>query len=137
MARAADVRLSALLDALESAPATLVMVLALGRTDQFAKLIVEPLIAKITLLFRDPFLKPEMRFDDELGHGVLRCRLQLAIVEARLSPYDDQRHAVRGMMDMNLQAYPELSLRELRALHVLFQERSITRTAQAMETTQP
>jgi DNA-binding transcriptional LysR family regulator len=41
------------------------------------------------------------------------------------------------MMDMDPQAYSELSLRELRVLHVLFQERSITRTAQAMETTQP
>jgi DNA-binding transcriptional LysR family regulator len=72
-----------------------------------------------------------------LAMVILRCRLQLAIVEARLSPYDDQRHAAKGMMDMDPQAYSELSLRELRVLHVLFQERSITRTAQAMETTQP
>jgi DNA-binding transcriptional LysR family regulator len=34
-------------------------------------------------------------------------------------------------------AYPELSLRELRVLDALLRERSITRTAEAMETTQP
>ncbi len=38
---------------------------------------------------------------------------------------------------MDLQAYPELSLRELRVLDILLQLRSITRTAQAMDTTQP
>jgi DNA-binding transcriptional LysR family regulator len=38
---------------------------------------------------------------------------------------------------MDYEAYSELSLRELRILHVLLQQRSITRTAQAMETTQP
>lgn len=38
---------------------------------------------------------------------------------------------------MNEEAYSELSLRELRVLHALLQHRSITRTAQAMETTQP
>jgi DNA-binding transcriptional LysR family regulator len=38
---------------------------------------------------------------------------------------------------MDQRAYSELSLRELRVLHALLQQRSITRTAQAMETTQP
>jgi DNA-binding transcriptional LysR family regulator len=38
---------------------------------------------------------------------------------------------------MEQEAYPELSLRELRVLDILLQLRSITRTAQAMETTQP
>ena len=38
---------------------------------------------------------------------------------------------------MDQKAYPELSLRELRVLNALLQLRSITRTAHAMETTQP
>jgi DNA-binding transcriptional LysR family regulator len=38
---------------------------------------------------------------------------------------------------MDQEAYSELSLRELRVLSVLLQQRSITQTAQAMETTQP
>ena len=41
------------------------------------------------------------------------------------------------MMDMDRSAYTELSLRELRVLDALLRERSITRTAEAMETTQP
>src|SRR6195256_3249534 len=41
------------------------------------------------------------------------------------------------MMDMDQKAYSELSLRELRVLNALLHERSITRTAEAMETTQP
>jgi DNA-binding transcriptional LysR family regulator len=41
------------------------------------------------------------------------------------------------MIDMNNKAWPELSLRELRVLDALLSERSITRTAEAMETTQP
>jgi DNA-binding transcriptional LysR family regulator len=38
---------------------------------------------------------------------------------------------------MDQEAYSELSLRELRVLNVLLQQRSITQTAEAMETTQP
>ena len=38
---------------------------------------------------------------------------------------------------MALEAYSEPTLRELRTLHTLLQERSITRAAQAMDTTQP
>jgi DNA-binding transcriptional LysR family regulator len=41
------------------------------------------------------------------------------------------------MANMDSEAYSELSLRELRVLYALLQQRSITRTAQAMETTQP
>jgi DNA-binding transcriptional LysR family regulator len=41
------------------------------------------------------------------------------------------------MMDMDQKAYSELSLRELRVLNALLALRSITRTAEAMETTQP
>jgi DNA-binding transcriptional LysR family regulator len=41
------------------------------------------------------------------------------------------------MIDMDQEAYPELNLRELRVLDILLHLRSITRTAQAMETTQP
>jgi Bacterial regulatory helix-turn-helix protein, lysR family len=41
------------------------------------------------------------------------------------------------MMDMDQEAYSELSLRELRVLDTLLALRSITRTAQTMETTQP
>ncbi|MGB7119029.1 MAG: LysR family transcriptional regulator [Bradyrhizobium sp.] len=40
-------------------------------------------------------------------------------------------------MDMDKEAYSELSLRELRVLHALLQQRSITRTAEVMEMTQP
>src|SRR5258705_8652118 len=41
------------------------------------------------------------------------------------------------MTDMEKRAYPELSLRELRVLNELLQQRSITRTAEVMETPQP
>jgi DNA-binding transcriptional LysR family regulator len=41
------------------------------------------------------------------------------------------------MADMDQEAFSELCLRELRILDMLLQQRSITRTAQAMETTQP
>src|SRR5260370_41326659 len=69
---------------------------------------------------------------------ILRWRLPLAIViDARVATGDDLSHAKAGMMDMNQEAYSELSLRELRVLHALLQQRSITRTAEAMETTQP
>ena len=73
VAGAAHIGLTALFDALEGAPAALVVVLAFGRADQFAEFVIQALIAKIAFLFRDPFLKPEMRFDDELGHGILRA----------------------------------------------------------------
>src|SRR5258708_23919122 len=73
-----------------------------------------------------------------LAMEILRWRLPLAIViDARVAPGDDLCHAETGMIDMDQEAYSELSLRELRVLYALLQQRSITRTAQAMETTQP
>jgi DNA-binding transcriptional LysR family regulator len=73
-----------------------------------------------------------------LAMEILRWRLPLAIViDARVSLGDDLCHAEPGMIDMDQEAYSELSMRELRVLHVLLQQRSITRTAEAMETTQP
>src|SRR5471030_1042340 len=67
-----------------------------------------------------------------------RCRPRLAIViDASLTAGGDLRHAKLGMIDMTLKAYSDLSLRELRVLHALLQQRSITRTAESMETTQP
>jgi DNA-binding transcriptional LysR family regulator len=67
-----------------------------------------------------------------------RGRLRLAnIIDASLAAGGDLRHAKPGMIDMTLEAYSDLSLRELRVLHALLQQRSITRTAQSMETTQP
>ena len=80
VAGAAHIGLTALFDALESAPAAFVVMLAFGRADQFAEFVIQSLIAKIAFLFRNPFLKPKMRFDDELGHGILRCRRDLPIV---------------------------------------------------------
>ena len=68
MTGAADVGLTALLDALKGPFGPLVVVLALGRADQFAELVIETLIAKIALLLSDPLLKPEMWFDDKLAH---------------------------------------------------------------------
>src|SRR5438045_8188097 len=77
---ATDIGLAALLDALESASTTLVMVLALGRADQLAELVVQPLVAEIALLLCNPLLEPKMRLDDEFGHGILHCRWGLPIV---------------------------------------------------------
>src|ERR1700752_5385657 len=71
MAGATDIGFASFLDALESAMAALVVMLAAGRADQFAEFIIESLIAKIALFFRNPFLKPKMRLDDEFGHAVL------------------------------------------------------------------
>src|SRR5450631_1862386 len=96
VAGAADVGLAALLDTLESAPAGLVVVLALGRADQFAEFVVQSGIAKIALLLRNPFLKPEMRLDDEPGHGDPPLSPGLAvIIDAKVSPEQDLRHAKR------------------------------------------
>ncbi len=70
VAGAGDVGLPPLLDALERAAGALRHVVrAVRRADEFPELVVEPLSAKIALLFRHPFLQPEMRFDLELGHA--------------------------------------------------------------------
>src|SRR5260370_6956430 len=47
------------------------------------------------------------------------------------------RHAYRGIPIMDRTAYSELSLPDLRVLSALLRERSITRTAELMGTTQP
>src|SRR5215475_10083522 len=63
MAGAAHVGLASLLDALEGAFVDLVVVLAFGRADQLAKLVIESLAAEIALLLGHPLLQAEMRFD--------------------------------------------------------------------------
>src|SRR5215831_3401742 len=54
------------------------MVRAVARLDEFLEDVVEALILEISLLFRDPFLQPEVRFDDEflLDHV---CLLDLLV----------------------------------------------------------
>ena len=44
----------------------------LGRVERIAvhELVVEPLVAEIARLVRDPFLQAAVRLDDELGHAV-------------------------------------------------------------------
>ena len=69
--------LAALLDSLIRADlVALVVVLAVGRLDQLAEDVVEAFVFEVALLFGDPFLQPEMRFDDEffLGHACLSSR---------------------------------------------------------------
>src|SRR5215510_10729889 len=39
------------------------------RADGRAEFVVEAFLREIALFFRDPFLQPEVRRDDELGHG--------------------------------------------------------------------
>jgi DNA-binding transcriptional LysR family regulator len=69
---------------------------------------------------------------------VLRyCLERPMLVDVRLSPREGRGYAETGMIDMDRIAYSELSLRELRVLDALLRERSITRTAETMETTQP
>ena len=48
--------------------AALVVMPPFGRADQLAKLVIEPFVPEIALFLGDPFLKPEMRLDDEFGH---------------------------------------------------------------------
>jgi DNA-binding transcriptional LysR family regulator len=69
---------------------------------------------------------------------ILPGRLEPAfVVDVSLLRDEDFHHAETGIIAMDQKAYPELSLRELRVLNALLQLRSITRTAHAMETTQP
>ncbi len=70
VAGAAHVGLAALLDALEGARGALVVMLAGGRADQLAELVVESLGAEVALLLGHPLLQTKVRFDDELAHGV-------------------------------------------------------------------
>ena len=69
VAGAAHVGLAALLDALEGALRALVVVLAAGRADQLAELVVEAFGAEVALFLGHPFLQTKMRLDDELAHG--------------------------------------------------------------------
>jgi hypothetical protein len=41
---------------------------AVGRANELAEFALQTFETKIALLFRDPFLQAEVRFDDELGH---------------------------------------------------------------------
>jgi DNA-binding transcriptional LysR family regulator len=69
---------------------------------------------------------------------ILPDRLEPAfVVDVSLLRDEDFHHAETGIIAMDEKAYPERSLRELRVLNALLQLRSITRTAHAMETTQP
>jgi DNA-binding transcriptional LysR family regulator len=72
---------------------------------------------------------------------ILRDRFEpvepVFVIDASLPRGGDLHHIKTGIMVMDQNAYTELSLRELRVLNALLQLRSITRTAHAMETTQP
>src|SRR5580704_8522738 len=48
---------------------------AAGRANELLEFIVEPFVAKVILLLRDPFLQPEVRFDLEFCHDV-RSRVE-------------------------------------------------------------
>ena len=71
VAGAADVRLASLLEALEGPHLVRerVRFLQLLPFPDAAKLVVEPHLPEVTLLLRDPLVKPEMRADDELAHA--------------------------------------------------------------------
>ena len=63
---------AALLDGLKGADlGALVVNLAVGLAHHLAELVVESFFPEIILLLGYPFLQPEVRFDDEFGHGFL------------------------------------------------------------------
>src|SRR5262245_19213539 len=69
MAGAADVALAALFERLESAnPVASVVNAALGRLDRLAEDVIEAFVPEIAFFLGDPFLKAEMRLDDEFRH---------------------------------------------------------------------
>jgi hypothetical protein len=71
VAGTSDVRLPALLDALERSGFSLGDVMRpAARADELAELVVEPLVSEVALLLRDPLLQTKMRLDDELEHRV-------------------------------------------------------------------
>src|SRR5437868_15384472 len=74
VAGAAHVGLAALLDALERARGALVVMLAGGRADQLTELVVQSFGAEVAFLLGHPLLQAEVRFDDELAHGVPLAR---------------------------------------------------------------
>ena len=106
---------------------------AVGRADQFTEFVVEPFGAEIALLLGHPFLQPEMRLDHELGH---RRAPSTSIVDTTLAACWHGGHAPRAMSDMTVRN-ADLSLRDLRVLDVLLRERSLTRAAEQLGTTQP
>jgi DNA-binding transcriptional LysR family regulator len=59
------------------------------------------------------------------------------LIDSSVSDARDYRHVSMGIDDMAEIASSELNLRELRILNALLHERSITRTAQLLATTQP
>jgi hypothetical protein len=59
------------------------------------------------------------------------------LIDSSLSDARHYRHVRPGIDDMAETASSELNLRELRILNALLHERSITRTAQLLATTQP
>jgi hypothetical protein len=72
VAGAGDIGLAPRLERLHGADlVALVVLLAVGRADEFAKFVVEAFVGEIAFVVRDPFLKAEMRLDDELRHGRL------------------------------------------------------------------
>src|SRR5215813_3079039 len=48
------------------------------RADGRTKFVVETLLGEIALFFGNPFLQPEVRRDDELGHGRLLVRERIS-----------------------------------------------------------
>src|SRR6185437_16240440 len=72
VARTADVRGAALLQRLVGADlVALVVDLAVGLLHQLLEDVIEALVLEVALLLRDPFLQPEVRFDDEFAHTFL------------------------------------------------------------------
>jgi DNA-binding transcriptional LysR family regulator len=76
-----------------------------------------------------------VRFDDEFAHGL--SPIFKFLFDRSLSDKRHYRHVHMGIDDMADIASSELNLRELRILHALLHERSITRTAELLATTQP
>src|SRR5262249_26823399 len=69
MAGAADLGRAALFERLEGAdPVALVVNAALGRLDHLPEDVIEAFVAEIVFLLGYPFLKAEMRLDDEFRH---------------------------------------------------------------------
>src|ERR1700722_18222828 len=85
MASAGNVGLAAFLDVLERAvmPRRRVMSAVRG-ADELLEFVVEAFVAKIPLLFRYPFLQPEMRLNLELRHGADPLVLLRATGNSRL-----------------------------------------------------
>jgi DNA-binding transcriptional LysR family regulator len=75
-----------------------------------------------------------MRLDQELGHGACLCALPIASSVRDASQW---RHAGLGMTSMTGLDVGGLTLDDLKALSVLLDQRSVTRAAEILGTTQP